>query len=100
MKSPFKWRHFKGETYIKVKKQWKYLYRAMDCAGRTLEFLLTAKRDAKAAQRFLAKALKATHNTEPRVINVDKNTSYPPAVAELKKEPAYQKRPSYGRANI
>ncbi|CNH57632.1 transposase [Yersinia pekkanenii] len=37
------------ETYIKVKGQWKYLYRAVDTAGQTIDFLLTAKRDAAAA---------------------------------------------------
>ena len=74
------------ETYIKVKGQWKYLYRAVDKGGNTLDFLLTAKRDAKAAKRFLAKALNAEHTVTPRVINVDKNAAYPPAVVELKKE--------------
>ena len=36
------------------------------------------------AERFLRKALKASHNSEPRVINVDKNAAYPKAVDELK----------------
>ncbi|MCB5310922.1 DDE-type integrase/transposase/recombinase, partial [Yersinia massiliensis] len=40
------------ETYIKVKGQWKYLYRAVDTDGQTIDFLLTAKRDAPAALRF------------------------------------------------
>lgn len=40
------------ETYIPVKKEWKYLYRAVDSEGNTLDFLLTAKRDATAAERF------------------------------------------------
>lgn len=61
------------ETYIKVKGNWKYLYRAVDSKGNTLDFLLTAHRDAQAAKRFFRKALKADHNQEPRVINVDKN---------------------------
>jgi transposase-like protein len=51
-----------------------------------LDFMLSAKRDATAAQRFLGKALKASHNQEPRVINVDKNAAYPPAIDELKKD--------------
>jgi len=72
------------ETYIKVKGRWKYLYRAVDSKGNTLDFLLTAKRDAQAAKRFLRKALKATHTQEPRVINVDKNAAYPPGVDDLK----------------
>ncbi len=41
------------ETYIKVKGQWRYLYRAVDKEGDTIDFLLTAKRDTRAAQRFL-----------------------------------------------
>jgi len=45
------------ETYVKVKGMWKYLYRAVDKAGATVDFLLTAKRDRKAALRFLRKAI-------------------------------------------
>jgi transposase, IS6 family len=71
------------ETYVKVKKQWKYLYRAVDSQGNTIDFLLTARRDARAAQRFLIKALKASHAQKPRVINVDKNPAYPSAVKSL-----------------
>ncbi len=74
------------ETYIKVKGQWKYLYRAVDSEGKTLDFLLSAKRDAQAAERFLHKTLKAVHTQTPRVINVDKNAAYPPAVDDLKAE--------------
>jgi len=74
------------ETYIKVKGKWKYLYRAVDSAGNTLDFLLSAKRDAAAAKRFFRKALKAAHNQEPRVITVDKNAAYPKAIDELKAE--------------
>ena len=74
------------ETYIEVKGEWKYLYRAVDSNGDTLDFLLTARRDTQAAKRFLRKALKAVHNQEPRVINVDKNPAYPKAVDELKKK--------------
>ena len=44
------------ETYVRTKGQWKYLYRAVDTAGNTVDFLLTAKRDRKAALRFLCKA--------------------------------------------
>lgn len=72
------------ETYIKVKGKDKYLYRAVDSQGNTLDFLLTAKRDAKAAKRFLRKTLKAVHTSTPRVITVDKNPAYPKAIKELK----------------
>ena len=72
------------ETYIKVKGAWKYLYRAVDSEGNTLDFLLSAKRDAGAAKRFLHKMLNAVHTQTPRVLNVDKNAAYPPAVEALK----------------
>ena len=74
------------ETYIKVKGEWKYHYRAIDSEGNTLEFMLSAKRDKKAAMRFFRKALRAKHNKQPRVVNVDKNAAYPPAFEELKKQ--------------
>jgi len=74
------------ETYIKVKGRWKYLYRAVDSLGNTLDFLLCAKRDASAAERFLRKTLNASHTQSPRVINVDKNAAYPAAVDDLKAE--------------
>ena len=72
------------ETYIKVKGTWMYLYRAVDSQGSTLEFLLSATRDAQAAKRFFSKALGASHTVTPRVITVDKNAAYPKALNELK----------------
>ena len=45
------------KTYIKVKGEWKYLYRALDSEGNTVDFLLTSKRDKKAAKRFFKKML-------------------------------------------
>ena len=74
------------ETYIKIKGQWKYLYRAVDSAGDTLEFLLTANRDKKAAKRFFKKMLGNNHAATPRVISVDKNPVYPVVFKELKLE--------------
>jgi len=53
------------ETYIKIKGKDRYLYRAVDSTGQTLDFLLTAHRDAQAAERFFHKALKAVRNQEP-----------------------------------
>ncbi len=72
------------ETYIKVKGAWKYLYRAVDSAGNTLDFMLSAKRDRKAAERFLRQVLKAGHTQSPRAIAVDKNAAYPKAMETLK----------------
>jgi IS6 family transposase len=79
------------ETYIKIKGKWKYLYRAVDSEGNTLDFMLSAKRDTKAAKRFFKKVLKAKHNKQLRVINVDKNAAYPPAVKQLKKQKVLNK---------
>jgi transposase, IS6 family len=52
--------------------------------GQTIDFMLSAKRGARAAKRFSRKMLKATQDQSPRVITVDKNPAYPPAVEELK----------------
>lgn len=72
------------ETYIKVKGQDRYLYRAVDSTGQTIDFLLTAKRDAASAKRFFRKALQAAGNPVPRVVNVDRNPAYPVAMEALK----------------
>ena len=74
------------ETYIRVKGKWRYLYRAVDSTGATLDFLLSARQDAAAAKRFLAKASGQQNYPAPRVINTDGHASYPPAVAQLKAE--------------
>src|SRR6185436_16495894 len=63
------------ETYIKIKGAWKYLYRAVDSTGQTFDFMLIAKRDARAAKRFFRKMLKASKHQSPQVINVDQNRS-------------------------
>ena len=80
------------ETYIKVKGQDKYLYRALDSTGQTIEFLLTAKRDKNAAKRFLVKAVEASGNPMPRVMNVDKNPAYPAALEALKADGVIPRR--------
>jgi len=80
------------ETYIKVKGKDKYLYRALDSTGQTIDFLLTAKRDMAAAKRFLRRAIEASGNAMPRVMNVDKNPAYPAAMEALKAEGAVPRR--------
>jgi transposase, IS6 family len=60
------------------------LYRTVDSQGDALEFLFSPTRDGEAAKRFFLKTLTASHNIEPRVINVDKNAAYPKAFDELK----------------
>jgi putative transposase len=59
------------ETYIKVKGEWMYLYRAVDKDGNTVDFLLTKRRNKFAAHKFLLKAI--TDNGCPKVINIDRS---------------------------
>jgi transposase, IS6 family len=56
-----------------------YLYRAVDSQGKTLEFLLSPRRDVEAAKRFFVKALAAPQISTPRVTIEDKNAPYPKA---------------------
>jgi putative transposase len=72
------------ETYVRVKGPWKYLYRAVDKAGTTADFLLTAKRDRKAALRFLRKAIK--WNGTPEKITIDKSGANTAAIESGKGE--------------
>ncbi len=74
------------ETYIKLKGQWMYLYRAVDPKENTIDFYLSKTRDYKAAKRFFKKALRSFHVSMTHVITVDKNPAYPVAIEELKKE--------------
>ena len=59
------------ETYVRIKGEWKYLYRAVDKTGATVDFLLTARRDRKAALRLLHKAI-GRHGV-PAKITIDKS---------------------------
>ena len=70
----------------------RFLYRAVDSTGQTIDFLLTDRRDAAAAKRFFRRALLNEGNSMPRVINVDKNPAYPRAVEELKREGTISRR--------
>jgi transposase-like protein len=70
------------ETYIKVKGQWRYLYRAVDKQGQTVDFLLTKNRDQAAAVRFFKKAI--CNNDVPEKITLDGSRASHKAVAELK----------------
>jgi transposase-like protein len=74
------------ETDVTVKGRWMYLYRAVDSRGDTIDFLLSARRDAAAAKRFFRKALGQPHTVNPRTITVDKNPAYPCAVAAMKRD--------------
>ena len=72
------------ETYVSVKGQWRYLYRAVDKAGQTVDFLLTAHRDKKAALRFFKKAV-GQHGL-PDKVTIDKSGANTAALEALKKE--------------
>ena len=71
------------ETYIKIKGVWHYLYRAIDKLGQTLDWMLSKHRNKKSAKRFFKKLFGNQHIVDPRVINVDKSPTFPPALIEL-----------------
>jgi transposase-like protein len=94
-----RWDHYAGpvgdswrvdETYIKVKGQWVYLYRAVDKQGRTVDFLLSKRRDVAAAKRFFSRATK--QHRAPRVITLDGYAAPPRAVTNLKAAGALPRR--------
>src|ERR1700747_799015 len=70
------------ETYLKIKGQWVYLYRAVDKAGRTVDFLLSRRRDVAAAKQFFSRATR--QHGVPRVITLDGYAASHRAVAKLK----------------
>jgi IS6 family transposase len=74
------------ETYIKVGKTCKYLYRAVDKEGQTIEFMFSAKRDVSAAKRFFRKMMRVEHRRLPFSISVDKNAAYPEAFSTSQAE--------------
>jgi len=74
------------ETYVKIKGRWHYLYRAIDKEGNTLDWMLSVNRNKQAAKRFFKKLFSTQHATCPRVINVDKSPTFPPALSELQAE--------------
>ncbi|OUB33354.1 IS6 family transposase [Bacillus thuringiensis serovar yunnanensis] len=74
------------ETYIKIKGEKMYLYRAIDSEGNTIDFYLSQRRNANAAKRFLKKVLASCHATKPRTITADGDKAYPVAIRKLKEE--------------
>lgn len=69
------------ETYIRLRGQWRYLYRTVDKHGQAVDFLLTANRDLDAAKRFFRKMLKDQPLLAPDWIGTDGAGPYPPAIA-------------------
>jgi len=80
------------ETYVRVKGRWCYLYRAIDSAGATVDFLLSAFRDVDAAKRLFCKALSDLSHLQPRVINTDQAPIYTSAILAIKKEGTLRRR--------
>ncbi len=74
------------ETYVKVAKEWKYLYRAVDSHGQIIEFMPSARRAVSAAQQFFKKVMRADHRRAPLIVGDDKHASYPEAFATSVKE--------------
>jgi putative transposase len=72
------------ETYIKVKGQWYYLYRAVDKTGQTIDFLLTEQRDEQAAKRFLTKAIR--RHGVPEKITIDGSAANEAAIKSYNEE--------------
>ena len=71
------------ETYLKIKGRNAYLYRAVDSKGNTIDFFVSEHRDKDAAKKLFTKALKATHNQQPRVITTDKYAATEVAIYEM-----------------
>jgi transposase, IS6 family len=84
------------ETYIRVKGEWRYPYRAVDVTGQTIDFLLSLNRNAVAARRFFRKPLKQPHRVNPGTITVDKDAAYPIAAKALKQEETSGALPNSG----
>lgn len=77
------------ETYLKINGVWRYLYRAIDKRGNTLDWMLSIHRNKKSAKRFFKKVLENKHVKDPRVINVDKSPTFPGALSELQNENSF-----------
>ena len=80
------------EGISSVKGLWCYLYRAIDSKGATIDFLLSALRDADAAKRLFRKALGDRFHPQPRVINTDLAPIYSAAIPDSKKEGTLRNR--------
>src|SRR3954451_3050469 len=74
------------QTYIRVGGAWRYLYRAVDGTGQTIDFRLSAKRDKRAAKRFFKRALGWDNTRRPREIVTERLKSYPGGLREMKRE--------------
>jgi len=79
------WRSWRmDETYIRVKGEWRYLYRAVDKCGQTIDFLLTEQRDERAALRFLTQAIR--RHGVPEKITIDGSAANEAAIKRYNEE--------------
>jgi len=87
------------ETYIKVKREWMYLYRAIDSNGDTVEFYFSRNRDLKAAKGFIRKAL--AHHGRPKRITIDGSQTNRLAIIQCDTENRLRKpgKPIFIRTN-
>ncbi|MFT7611119.1 MAG: putative transposase [Parvicellaceae bacterium] len=84
------WKRLQISTYIKVAGKDRYLYRAVDKEGNTVDFLLTKKRQKMSAQKFFNKAI--GNNGRPRVVNIDKSGTNKMAIWTVNKRSASIKK--------
>ena len=76
----------RDETFVRIAGQWKYLFRAVDSNGQTVDFYLSETRDRQAAKCFLKQALANPDNRPPHVFARERLRSYPAAIRELQNE--------------
>lgn len=79
------------ETYVKIRGKWTYLHRAVDRAGKTIDFRLSARRDVAAAKAFLVKAIR-TQGRAPATITLDGYAASHRAVREMKTDGSLPQR--------
>ena len=83
-----------GETYIKVKGKWHYLYRAVDKSGDTIDFIPSKKRDEVAAKRFFNKAI--GYSGKPEKITIDKSGANSAALKSINKKGSVKTESQFG----
>ena len=81
------------ETYVRIRGQWRYLYRAIDKHGEAVDFLLTAKRDLDAAKRFFRKMLQDGPLLSPDRIGTDGAATFPGAIATSREDGLLARNP-------